>query len=387
MVRNNPPANERNTQRTSPDAQAFRMVRCVRGRYRVHMTRRYLMCRPTYFAVDYVINPWMAPSAPVDTDRAIAQWTALADTYRRLGHSVELIEPIAGLPDMVFAANGATVIDGTVLGSQFRYPERAEEGPAYLNWFARNGFLTQEAKSVNEGEGDLLLTERFLLAGTGFRTDLDAHSQAQELFGRPVITLNLVDPRFYHLDTALTVLGGPAGVAYLPEAFSAGSREGVRPPFPDAVIATEGGAAGVGVHAVSDGPPAGLPGRVLRPELRPPAPGPRRRRPGPARPAHADQPGVPARPVRAVLPGAGRAVRGRPHAADEHRRRGRGERHQGVPRVGVPGQGGTAGAGHDRGRRGQLPRAHHDDHLVLHRPGRAQRLRPVHARVPDRPLR
>src|SRR5213082_927434 len=106
------------------------------------MTRRYLMCRPTYFAVDYVINPWMDPSTPVDVD-----------------HAVALIEPIPGLPDMVFAANGATVIDGTVLGSQFRYPERAEEGPAYLNWFARNGFVTQEAKSTNEGEGDLLLTE------------------------------------------------------------------------------------------------------------------------------------------------------------------------------------------------------------------------------------
>jgi len=211
------------------------------------------MCRPTYFAVDYVINPWMDPSTPVDVDRAIAQWTTLADTYRRLGHTVELIEPIPGLPDMVFAANGATVIDGTVLGSQFRYPERTEEGPAYLNWFARNGFVTQEAKSTNEGEGDLLLTERYLLAGTGFRTDLDAHSQAQELFGRPVITLQLVDPRFYHLDTALTVLGGPAGVAYLPQAFSAGSRKVLRQLFPDAIIAREEDAAVLGLNAVSDG--------------------------------------------------------------------------------------------------------------------------------------
>src|SRR2546423_11945883 len=253
MVRNKPPPYEPNAQRTNPDAQAFRMVRCVRGRYRVHMTRRYLMCRPTYFAVDYVINPWMDPSAPVDTDRAIAQWTALADTYRRLGHTVELMEPIAGLPDMVFAANGATVIDGTVLGSQFRYPERAEEGPAYLNWFARSGFITQEAKSVNEGEGDLLLTERFLLAGTGFRTDLDAHSQAQELFGRPVITLQLVDPRFYHLDTALTVIGGPGGVGLLPEAFSAGSQKALRQLFPDAVIAREEAAAVPGANAVTDG--------------------------------------------------------------------------------------------------------------------------------------
>src|SRR2546429_1390706 len=148
------------------------------------MTRRYLMCPPTYFAVDYAINPWMDPSAPVDVELAVAQWTALADTYRALGHRVDLIDPIPGLPDMVFAANGATVIDGKVLGSEFRYPERAAEGPAYLSWFARAGFGTYEPKAVNEGEGDLLLTDRFLLAGTGFRTELGAHAQAQEVFGR-----------------------------------------------------------------------------------------------------------------------------------------------------------------------------------------------------------
>jgi N-dimethylarginine dimethylaminohydrolase len=91
------------------------------------------------------------------------------------------------------------------------------------------------------------------LAGTGFRTDLPAHAQAQELFGRPVITLQLVDPRFYHLDTALTVLGGPAGIAYLPEAFSAGSQKVLRQLFPDAIIASAADATVLGLNAVSDG--------------------------------------------------------------------------------------------------------------------------------------
>jgi N-dimethylarginine dimethylaminohydrolase len=223
------------------------------------MSRRYLMCRPTYFAVDYAINPWMDPTAPVDVERANRQWTELADTYRRLGHAVEEIDPLPGLPDMVFAANGATVIDGVVLGAQFKYPERAAEGPAYLEWFARNGFETHEAKFVNEGEGDLLLTDAYLLAGTGFRTEPGAHAQAQELFGRPVISLNLVDPRFYHLDTALCVLGGPAGVAYLPEAFSPGSRAVLRRLFPDAILATAADAEVLGLNAVSDGERVVLP--------------------------------------------------------------------------------------------------------------------------------
>ena len=226
-------------------------------------TRRYLMCRPTYFAVDYAINPWMDPTAPVDTDLAVRQWSTLRDTYRSLGHRVDEIEPIAGLPDMVFAANGATVVDGIVMSSLFRYPERAAEAPAYLNWFADAGFETHEAKYVNEGEGDLLLTpalrdpaagtsQQFILAGTGFRTDHAAHAEAQELFGRPVITLQLVDPHFYHLDTALTVLGG-GDIAYLPDAFSASSQRVLAQLFPDASLCAREDAEVLGLNAVCDG--------------------------------------------------------------------------------------------------------------------------------------
>src|SRR6185369_17844973 len=104
--------------------------------------KRYLMCRPTYFAVDYVINPWMDPTVPVSAERAVEQWTNLRDTYRRLGHTVDEIDPIPGLPDMVFAANGATVIDGIAYGAQFRHPERAPEAPYYLDWLAGAGFET-----------------------------------------------------------------------------------------------------------------------------------------------------------------------------------------------------------------------------------------------------
>jgi N-dimethylarginine dimethylaminohydrolase len=218
------------------------------------MSRHYLMCRPTYFAVDYAINPWMDPAAPVDVDLAISQWTALVDTYRSLGHTVSFIEPVPGLPDMVFAANGATVVDGAVLGVSFTYAERADEGPAYLDWFASAGFRTQAAKATNEGEGDMLLTKDFLLAGTGFRTDVAAHLEAQELFGRPVISLQLVDPRFYHLDTALCVLDPAANkLAYLPEAFSDGSQKVLARLFPDAIHASIEDACVLGLNAASDG--------------------------------------------------------------------------------------------------------------------------------------
>jgi N-dimethylarginine dimethylaminohydrolase len=231
------------------------------------MSRHYLMCRPTYFAVDYAINPWMDPSAPVDVDLAIRQWTTLVETYRSLGHEVSFIEPVPGLPDMVFAANGATVVDGAVLGVSFTYAERAAEGPAYLDWFTRAGFRTREAKATNEGEGDMLLTADYLLAGTGFRTDIAAHLEAQELFGRPVITLQLVDPRFYHLDTALTVLHRDPSdprpsIAYLPEAFSEGSRKVLGRLFPNAIHAGISDAVVLGLNAASDGRRVVLPAQA-----------------------------------------------------------------------------------------------------------------------------
>ncbi|MBA9007585.1 dimethylargininase [Thermomonospora cellulosilytica] len=215
--------------------------------------RRFLMCRPEHFAVTYAINPWMDPDAGADRDRAVAQWEALRDAYLALGHRVELIEPVEGLPDMVFAANGALVVGGRVYGARFRHPERAAEGPAYAEWFRRNGFAdVLEPEHVNEGEGDFLVLDDLILAGTGFRTDVAAHQEAQEFLGRPVVTLRLVDPRFYHLDTALFPLGG-RNVAYYPGAFSPGSRAVLERLFPDALIADEADAVVLGLNAVCDG--------------------------------------------------------------------------------------------------------------------------------------
>jgi N-dimethylarginine dimethylaminohydrolase len=195
------------------------------------------MCRPTYFDVVYSINPWMDPRKPVDTALAVAQWERLRQVYLDLGHTVELIDPVRGLPDMVFAANGATVVDGRALVARFRDAERVDEAPAYREWLQGHGFTDlRTAELVNEGEGDYLLVGDLLLAGTGFRSDPRSHGEAQEFFGRPVIGLTLVDPHFYHLDTALTVLDEET-IAYYPPAFSPGSRAVLERLFPDAVIA------------------------------------------------------------------------------------------------------------------------------------------------------
>ncbi|MFB7782895.1 dimethylargininase [Streptomyces vinaceus] len=223
------------------------------ARPREQRPRRYLMCRPSHFEVVYAINPWMDPGKPVDTALAVLQWERLRDLYRELGHTVELIEPVPGLPDMVYAANGATVVDGRVLGARFRNAERLAEGPAYLDWFRQNGFTTlHDPEYVNEGEGDFLVTAGHVLAGYGFRSDERGHQEAEAFFGRPVIGLELVDPRYYHLDTALAVLDGDE-IMYHPEAFAPGSRALLETLFPDALLVSAQDAAVFGLNAVSDG--------------------------------------------------------------------------------------------------------------------------------------
>jgi N-dimethylarginine dimethylaminohydrolase len=224
---------------------------------RLPTRRRYLMCPPAYFTVSYSINPWMDPSQPVSTELAIEQWTALKQTYENLGHTVEVIEARPGLPDMVFAANSGTVIDGRVLGSRFRAPQRTAEAEYFRRWFLDRGYRdVVMPTSINEAEGDLAWTGTLLLAGTGFRTDPGAHAEAQDVLGVPVVSLRLVDPRYYHLDTALFVLTEDAvnpEIAYYPGAFSPGSRRVLRRLFPDAVLGTETDAACLGLNGVSDG--------------------------------------------------------------------------------------------------------------------------------------
>ncbi|GAA2793630.1 amidinotransferase [Kitasatospora paracochleata] len=223
------------------------------ARPRTARPRRYLMCRPVHFEVSYSINPWMDPGKPVDTDLAVLQWERLRSLYLAHGHTVELIDPLPGLPDMVYAANGATVVDGRVLGARFRNAERAAEGPAYLRWFREHGYAdTRYPDHVNEGEGDFLTTASRILAGRGFRSAADAHREAERFFGRPVLGLELVDPRFYHLDTALAVLDGDE-IMYNPGAFSADSLAVLRRHYPDALLATPEDAAVFGLNAVSDG--------------------------------------------------------------------------------------------------------------------------------------
>ncbi len=221
--------------------------------------RRYLMCRPEHFTVDYSINPWMDPARPTDTNRAVEQWQVLYDLYLSLGHDVELIDPLEGYPDMVYTANGGFLIDGIAYGPEFRFVERAGEAPAFIEWFRAQGYDTRAPRETNEGEGDFLLAGDVILAGRGFRSSDASHAEVGEIFGKEVVSLTLIDPRFYHLDTALAVLdpvvepGAEVGVAYLPHAFDEESQRILAERFPNAIRVSDEDGAVFGLNSASDG--------------------------------------------------------------------------------------------------------------------------------------
>jgi N-dimethylarginine dimethylaminohydrolase len=215
--------------------------------------RTYLMCPPEHFAVEYAINPWMDPDKPVDVGLAMRQWQRLGEVFTSLGHTVHTITPEVGLPDMVFAANGATVIEGKVLGARFKFPERQPEAAAYLNWFRGQGYAEiRESDVLNEGEGDIVFAGRAILAGYGFRSDEAVKTELADLFGRPVISLRLVDPRFYHLDTALVVLDEDTA-AYYPAAFDEASQAALSSHFAELIEVKDEDAEVLGLNAISDG--------------------------------------------------------------------------------------------------------------------------------------
>jgi N-dimethylarginine dimethylaminohydrolase len=221
-------------------------------------TRHFLMCPPAHFDVVYAINPWMHPERGADAARAVEEWERLRAAYEHAGHAVATITPKRGLPDMVFAANSALVLDGTAVLARFRHPQRTGEERAYERWFRAHGFDVRRTEHVHEGEGDFACAGDIVLGGYGFRTDPAAHREIEAIIDREIVTLELVDARFYHLDTALFVLDD-SQIAYYPGAFSPDALADLQHRYPDAVIVSERDAISFGCNATSDGQNVFLP--------------------------------------------------------------------------------------------------------------------------------
>lgn len=188
---------------------------------------KILMCPPDYFAVDYVINPWMAGhESSLDLALAKQQWEELRDVISEKA-DVVVMDPQPDLPDMVFTANAGVVYGSKAIASHFMPDERRAEEPHFKKWFRDNGFdlLDLDEKIGFEGAGDCLLDRggEWLWTGHGFRTEIEAHDEIKRFFDVDLVSIKLTDSRFYHIDTCFCPLTG-GFLMYHPPAFDFDSR-------------------------------------------------------------------------------------------------------------------------------------------------------------------
>lgn len=219
---------------------------------------RILMCPPDHFSLEYEINPWMAGNeGQLDAALAHRQWQALHNALAGVAEIV-LMPPQPSLPDLVFTANAGLVLGSQAVPSHFMPHERRPEEPFLKGWFAGAGYeVLQLPEDVGfEGAGDCLADRAgdFLWTGYGFRTEIEAHAFLQRWFAREVVSIRLVDPRFYHIDTCLCPLEG-GYLLYYPDAFDAASRTAIEARVPAArrVEVAAGDAAGFACNAVNVG--------------------------------------------------------------------------------------------------------------------------------------
>lgn len=212
---------------------------------------RILMCPPDHYGIEYEINPWMNRSLGAVRELAFRQWQALRDALTALGVAVETLAPRPGLPDLVFTANAGLVFHDTFLSSRFRHEVRAKESPVFDAWFAAHGFRVEHLPDgqFHEGAGDALFCGESLFAGYRTRSDASAHQFVGKMFGVRVLPLELVNPRFYHLDTCFCPLA-PGVAIYHPQAFDDYGRKVLASAVPRLIPVNEPEAHRFGCNAV-----------------------------------------------------------------------------------------------------------------------------------------
>lgn len=218
----------------------------------------FLMCAPTLYEVDYVINPWMAGNLHASSrERAAAQWQTLYAEISRLA-DILLITPQPGSPDMVFTANAGLELNGSVAVSSFFHPERQAEEHHFRSWFQDHGYHTIDLPRDTpfEGEGDALFSadKSRLWIGHGPRTAPSSHRLLAAAWDIDLVPLRLVDPRFYHLDTCFAPLADGSAM-YFPAAFNTRSLAHIESFYPPAkrIIVDEPDAVRFACNAVNVG--------------------------------------------------------------------------------------------------------------------------------------
>ena len=209
------------------------------------------MCPPDFYGIEYEINPWMSRSRDAVPSRAVEQWQALYEALLGLGVTVELLTPQPGLPDLVFTANAGLIFRNRFFNSRFRHEVRARETPYFDAWFREHGFEVEHLPEgcYFEGAGDALFCGRTLFAGYRIRSDVQGHQHLGKLLGVHVLPLELVDPRYYHLDTCFCPLA-PGEAIWYPPAFDEYARKVIESHVPRLLAASDAEAARFGCNAV-----------------------------------------------------------------------------------------------------------------------------------------
>jgi N-dimethylarginine dimethylaminohydrolase len=181
---------------------------------------RILMCPPDHYGIEYEINPWMSRERQADHALAVRQWQSLNEILRRLGAETHLLEPVKGLPDLVFTANAALIFRRRAILSHFRHPQRQGEEPYCAAWLEKHRFTVERLPEGRhfEGAGDALFCGETLIAGYRIRSDVRSQQMIGEMLGCEVIPLELIDGHYYHLDTCFCPLA-PGQAIWYPGAF------------------------------------------------------------------------------------------------------------------------------------------------------------------------
>jgi N-dimethylarginine dimethylaminohydrolase len=215
------------------------------------LTARILMCPPDYYGIQYEINPWMHRQRPAHLELAHVQWQQLRRLLEDAGAVIELMEPVAGLPDLVFTANAAMIYQETAFLSHFRHPERQGEEVVDEQWFISHGFRVHRMPEgmYFEGAGDALFCGETLFAGYRIRSDIYSHQYIADVIGQRVIALELVDPYYYHLDTCFCPLDEQTAI-YYPGAFDSYGLRALREHIPRLIKVDEAEARHFACNAV-----------------------------------------------------------------------------------------------------------------------------------------
>ncbi len=198
---------------------------------------RYLMCPARHFGVLYEINPWMSREIPASPERSLEQWDALVVMLREEGAGVETIDPVDGLPDMVFTANAGFVWGDRFVPSRFRHAERSGEEAYFKLWAGARGMRVTElaARPFFEGAGDALPFRDRIIAGYRIRSEFDAHTALAKALDVEVLSLELVDQRFYHLDLTFCPLDDRRALI-VPEAWDDYGRRVIESVVPEPIV-------------------------------------------------------------------------------------------------------------------------------------------------------